>query len=240
MFLIQKIPNVLTSGFFLNKMDNQQSVISSATTSIHDLLLSSHWKKCFHLFGNAVLYAVFTKFSVFYALDANHTIQLAGPPMYLPLTRTQPSQSTISLSAIYYRLSFSKTPGFTQAHLFSQLLQLNQAINRIEPNSPPVDFAYKTIRNEIALILLHHVFKECYTKWKTLDVKREMEELRIRYHFQIGFISRQRIPFSPRLDKCKVELGKLLHNVSRCCLPRLLNEYTPLPSAYVEYKQKLK
>lgn len=221
-------------------MDNQQSVVSTATTSILDLLLSSHWKECFRLFGNAIMYDLLTKFSVFYALDAHHTIQLAGPPVSLLSRRKQPYQSTVSLSAIYYRLSFSKTPGFTKGHVFSQLLQLNQAINRIEPNSPPGDYAYKTIRNEVVLILLHHVFKECYAKWRTLDMKSEIEELRIRYHFQVGFVNRQRIPFPPRLDKCKVEIGKLLYNASCCCFPQLLNQYTPLPTAYIEYKQKLK
>lgn len=237
MFLTQKVQNVLTSGFYLDRVSN--GVVEKAVSSIMDLLLLPSWKQLYLQVGNHIMFMLFTEYSIFYQLSPNHIIQLAGPYLSV-VSREKEYYPPISLSVIYFHLSFSKYPGFVKNHIFSQLIQLNQAINRIETNSPSSAFAYKSIRKDVVMLLVHQVFKDCYSKWKNISFEEELKNLKIRYHLQVGVWNRKRIPFPPRLESCKQELAKLLYNCSRCCFSDSLEKTAPLPKEYVEYRNQWK
>lgn len=239
LYLVQKVQNVLTSGYYLN---HEQLVVESATTSLMNLLLTPPWKKLYTLLGNRGMYHLFSEYSIFYELSSEHILQVSGPSLWQSKDPCECNifQYRFCLSSIYYHLSFSRYPGFSNNHLLSQLLRLNNDLNRIEPNAAVAHFAYKTIRNEVVIMLIHTIFKDCYPKWKNLKVEEEIKECRIRYHLQLGTLKRRRVPFPPRLNECKRLLGKLLYNVSCCCFACYLNECTPLSPEYLEYKQQWK
>ena len=242
MFLNQKVHNVLTSGYFIEHQSEEKGIKSNSTTTVMDLFLQSPWRELYELIGNRSMYILLTEYSIFYQLTSSHIVQIAGPSLaYLKRFETvSPHQSRFSLSSTFYHLSFSRYPGFPRHHIFSTLLQLNNDINRIEPNSPNSVFAYKRIRNEVVIILVHQIFKQCYSKWHSLSLDEEINDLRIQYHLQSGIWKRRRVPFPPRLNQCKVELAKLLHKVSKCCFSYFLEGSAPLSKEYQEYKKQWK
>lgn len=212
--------------------------MEKATSSLKDLFMLPFWKKLYKMMGNQSMFSLLTENILYYQLSPTQRIQLTGPAFQKnSLPNKTPS---FSLSSIYYHLSFPRYPGFPKTHLLSRLYSLNQAINRIEINSPPSAFTYKTIRNDVVLILVHQIFKKCYSKWKNLSFEEEIRDLKIRYHIQMGEWTRKRVPFPPRLQSCKIELAKFLYNTFHCSFAHLIQIHTPLPDEYVEYKTQWK
>ena len=139
------------------------SATSIATTQIIDLLLTPEWKELYQRIGNYSMYILLTNFYIFYLLPSNQLIQLAGPSLTHLYKKQLPETSPLyyRLSSIFYHISYSKYPGFSNHHILTQLLKLNHDLNSVDKDASPSCFAYKSIRNEVAIILVHFIFHNC-------------------------------------------------------------------------------
>ena len=218
------------------------SATSIATTQIIDLLLTPEWKELYQRIGNYSMYILLTNFYIFYLLPSNQLIQLAGPSLTHLYKKQLPETSPhhYRLSTIFYHISYSKYPGFSSHHILTQLLKLNHDLNSVDKDASPSCFAYKSIRNEVAIILVHFIFHNCYSKWKNLQFSEEINRVRVKYGLLEGEIKPIRVPFPPRLNQCKIVLAKLLYYTDHCSFALYLEKYVPLTSEYCEYKKQRK
>lgn len=216
MFISQKKQNVLTSGYSLR----YETLVSNSLYSISELFLTKEWVEIWRFIGNDEFFIMLTTYSLFLFYNQSW-IQLSGPPLneYLGRRARSPHLSSYSISSLCYRLSFSKSFGFPSSHIFSKLRRLNSELHG--------EMIYKTVHNQVALILLHEILRPCYPHWGAISLEEEIDA--------VLKGKRIRIRFYPRLEKLLLLVAKLLYNSAHTPYGVYLHSVASLPPSYLRY-----
>ena len=180
------------------------------------------------------------------------------------------SSITFGLSSLLFRPGFSRHCGFPGQHLFSRLWKLNQLQlhrehqQQLQLSTTPsstiatsttaataataaTECVFKQVKGrkvsvEIVRILLHEIFRDCYTSWGKQSIEEEIQRFQYKHNLSPSTTASTTLSFSrsfplktpSRFAKLEELLAKLLVNSQSLHYSGLLETMTPLPHVYFQ------